>query len=58
MPICKGCKQDADELQPIEVDGKSKNLCEECADEALQADALGEAAQSAMQGMMEYKGRR
>lgn len=57
MPTCKGCHEEVDEVQTVAVAGKSKKLCEDCASEAAEAEALGEAAESAMQGMMEYKGR-
>ena len=33
MPTCKGCGDDADELVSVKVDGKTKKLCEGCADE-------------------------
>lgn len=57
MPICKSCHEQVDEVQTVTVAGRNKKLCEDCAAEAADAEALGEAAESAMQGMMEYKGR-
>jgi ribosome-binding protein aMBF1 (putative translation factor) len=58
MPICKACGDDVDELVPVKVDGKSKKLCEDCAERAEAAEAIAEASESAIQGMMGYKGRR
>jgi ribosome-binding protein aMBF1 (putative translation factor) len=58
MAVCKGCGDEADELVSVKVDGKSKKLCEECADRAREASEVAEASESVVQGMMGYKGRR
>lgn len=58
MAVCKGCGEDVDELVTIKADGRTKKLCESCADEAKEADNIAEASESAVQNMMGFKGRR
>ena len=58
MPVCKGCKEEVDELISVKVAGKSRKLCEDCAELAEEQEAIAEESESAIQGMMEYKGRR
>jgi ribosome-binding protein aMBF1 (putative translation factor) len=58
MPICKGCGDEADELISVKVAGKTKKLCEDCADRARQEGEIQEASESVVQGMMGFKGRR
>ena len=58
MPICKACGDEADELRSVKVEGKTKKLCEDCASAAEEADAIAEASESVVQGMMGFKGRR
>lgn len=58
MPVCKSCGEEVDELQAVKVDGKTKKLCEDCADHVRQEHEVAEASESAVQGMMGYKGRR
>jgi len=58
MPTCKECGDDADQLVSVKVGGKTKKLCEDCADRAREADEIAEASESVVQGMMGFKGRR
>lgn len=58
MPVCKGCGEEVDELVSVKVKGKSKKLCEECADQANEEDTIAKDSESAIQDMMGYKGRR
>lgn len=58
MATCKGCGEESDELQTLKVAGKTKKLCEACADLAREQDQIAEASESAVQNMMGYKGRR
>jgi ribosome-binding protein aMBF1 (putative translation factor) len=58
MPTCKGCGDEVDELTTVKVDGKSKKLCEDCADRAREQGEVAEASESVVQGMMGFKGRR
>lgn len=55
---CKLCGEEASELFSIKVDGRKRKVCEECVDRLREEGEIAEAAESAMQGMMEYKGRR
>lgn len=57
MPKCKGCKEEADELEVVRVAGKNKKLCEDCAELAREEAEIAAMGESAMQDMMEYKGR-
>ena len=55
---CKECGDEADELVSVKVGKSNKRVCEECADKLREQEEVGEAAEGAMQSMMEYKGRR
>jgi hypothetical protein len=58
MATCKGCGEECDELVTIKVSGKTKKLCEACADLAREQDQIAEESESAVQNMMGFKGRR
>jgi len=58
MAVCKSCGDEVDELVSVSVDGKTKKLCESCAEEAQQNDAIAEESEAAVQNMMGFKGRR
>jgi ribosome-binding protein aMBF1 (putative translation factor) len=58
MPTCKECDNEVDALVSVKVDGKSKKLCEDCADRAREQGEIAEASESVVQGMMGFKGRR
>jgi len=58
MPTCRGCDDDVETLVTIKVDGKSKKLCEDCADRVREAAEIAEASEGAVQQMMGFKGRR
>jgi hypothetical protein len=58
MPICKGCGDEVDELFSVKVQGKSKKLCEDCADAARESEAVAEESEAVVQKMMDFKGRR
>ncbi len=58
MPKCSMCKEDVDELTVVSVKGKSKKVCEDCAEILEEKAAVAEASESAVQNMMEFKGRR
>ncbi|GAC1370481.1 MAG: hypothetical protein NVSMB47_19700 [Polyangiales bacterium] len=58
MPSCKECGDEVDALVAVKVDGKTKKLCEDCADRAREAGEIAEASESVVQGMMGFKGRR
>ena len=58
MPLCKGCDNEVDRLVSVKVDGKTKKLCEDCADRAREEAEVAEQSESVVQGMMGFKGRR
>ena len=58
MPVCPMCKEDVDEMIIVKVDGKRKKVCEDCADILAENAAVAEESESAIQNMMEFKGRR
>lgn len=58
MPVCKVCGEEVDELVSVEVAGRKKKLCEECAEEADHDEQIAEASEAAVQQMMGFKGRR
>jgi ribosome-binding protein aMBF1 (putative translation factor) len=58
MPVCKGCGNEADEFVSVKVAGKSKKLCEDCADRAREESEVAEQSESVVQNMMGFKGRR
>jgi ribosome-binding protein aMBF1 (putative translation factor) len=58
MPSCKSCGEDADALVNVKVAGKTKKLCEDCADRAREEAEIAEQSESVVQSMMGFKGRR
>jgi hypothetical protein len=58
MPTCKSCGDDVETLVSVKVGGKTKKLCEDCADRAREEAEVAEASESVVQGMMGFKGRR
>jgi ribosome-binding protein aMBF1 (putative translation factor) len=58
MAICKQCGEEADALTSVKVGGKSKKVCEDCADRLREESEIAEASEQVVRGMMEFKGRR
>lgn len=58
MPTCKGCNDEVDELKTVKIGGKTKKLCEDCADRAKEENAIAEESEAVVQNMMGFKGRR
>lgn len=58
MAECKECGDEVDKLVTVKIGGKSKKLCEDCADRAREQEEIAEASESVVQGMMGFKGRR
>jgi hypothetical protein len=54
---CKSCGEDVEELVVVEVKGKPKKVCEDCASRIEEAGEVAEAATGKMREMMEYKGK-
>ncbi len=55
---CQKCGEEVDELVRVKDGKKTVKVCEECADAIRAEQEIGDGAEDAMQGMMEYKGRR
>jgi hypothetical protein len=58
MAVCKQCGDEAEELVTVKVGGKSKKLCENCADILREQGEVAEESERVVQGMMGFKGRR
>jgi hypothetical protein len=58
MATCKQCGEEADALVSVKVAGKTKKMCEDCADRAREEAEIAEQSESVVQGMMGFKGRR
>ncbi len=54
---CQECEEEVQQLVAVKVGKKKLKLCEDCAEAKQQEAEIAEGAESAMQGMMEYKGR-
>jgi len=58
MPTCKTCGDEADALVAVKVGGKTKKMCEDCADRAREQGEIAEESEAVVQNMMGFKGRR
>jgi hypothetical protein len=58
MPTCRECDEEVDKLVSVKVDGKTKKLCEDCADRARESEEIAEQSEAVVQQMMGFKGRR
>ena len=58
MAQCKSCGEDVEELVTLNVGGKKRRVCESCADEAKEQEAVKEESEAVVQKMMDFKGRR
>lgn len=58
MATCKSCGEDVEQLVTVNVAGKARKLCEDCADRAREEAEVAEASESVVQDMMGFKGRR
>ena len=58
MPQCKSCGEEVDELVSVKVNGKTKRLCEGCADQENESEAIKQDSEAVVQNMMGFKGRR
>ena len=55
---CKNCEEEVDELVTVQVGKRKLRVCEDCASSLREDEEVADAAEGAMQSMMEYKGRR
>jgi hypothetical protein len=58
MATCRECDDEVEKLVSVKIGGKTKKMCEDCADRAREAGEIAEASEGVIQGMMGYKGRR
>jgi ribosome-binding protein aMBF1 (putative translation factor) len=58
VPQCKSCGEEAEELVSVKVDGKTKRLCESCAEQQGEEEAIKQDSEAVVQNMMGFKGRR
>jgi ribosome-binding protein aMBF1 (putative translation factor) len=58
MPKCPSCGEECDELVKVKVGGKTKKLCEDCADRAREEAEIAEESEAVVRGMMGFKGKR
>lgn len=58
MPTCRECEDEVDALLSVKIDGKTKKMCEDCADRAREAGEIAEQSEAVVQQMMGFKGRR
>ncbi|WP_394828480.1 hypothetical protein [Pendulispora albinea] len=58
MATCKVCEDEVDQLVSVKVGGKTKKMCEDCADRAREAEEVAEQSEAVVQNMMGFKGRR
>ena len=58
MATCKRCGNEVDALVTVKVSGKSKKVCEDCADRAREEAEVAEQSEGVIQDMMGFKGRR
>lgn len=58
MATCKQCDNEVDELKSVKVGGKTKKMCEDCADRVREEGAIAEESEAVVQNMMGFKGRR
>jgi ribosome-binding protein aMBF1 (putative translation factor) len=58
MPTCKTCNNEVDELKSVKVAGKTRKMCEDCADRIAEEGSILEESEAVVQGMMGFKGRR
>jgi hypothetical protein len=58
MPTCKVCDDEVEKLVTVKSGGKSRKMCEDCADREREQSEIAEASEGVIQGMMGFKGRR
>ena len=58
MATCRECQDEVERLVTVKVSGKSKKMCEDCADRARENEEIAEQSEAVVQNMMGFKGRR
>ena len=54
---CKLCGEQADELVTVQVKGRKRKVCEDCASRLAEEGEIADAALGAVRDMMGYKGK-
>ncbi len=54
MPKCSECKEDVDEVHRVRSRGKTRKLCDECAEITAEADEIAAEAENVIGDLMEY----
>lgn len=58
MATCRECDSEVDALKTVNVGGKKKKVCEECAERLEQEQAVAEESENVVRQMMGFKGTR
>ena len=58
MAVCKSCGEQVDELFSVKVEGRTRRLCEDCADKANEQQEIQEESEAACNTRMGFRGRR
>ncbi len=58
MALCKACGEQVESLVSVKVDGRTKKVCEDCADQLSEQSNIAEQSEAVVQDMMGFKGRR
>ncbi|HTR49611.1 MAG TPA: hypothetical protein VMJ10_02825 [Kofleriaceae bacterium] len=58
MATCRECNDEVDKLVSVKVAGKTRKVCEDCADRLREEGEIARESEGVIQGMMGYKGRR
>lgn len=58
MATCRECEDEVEQLVSVKVGGKTKKMCEDCADRARESAEIAEQSEAVVQQMMGFKGRR
>jgi ribosome-binding protein aMBF1 (putative translation factor) len=58
MALCKACGEEVESLVAVKVDGRTKKVCEDCADQLSEQAGIAEQSEAVVQSMMGFKGRR
>ena len=58
MAECKLCSNEVERLVSVKVSGRTKKMCEDCADRAREEADVAQDSEGVVQRMMDFKGRR
>lgn len=58
MPTCKVCDDEVEALVSMKVAGKTKKMCEDCAEREREKLEIEEASEGVVREMMGFKGKR